>query len=464
MFRFASLRLSLTLIIIAVPRSRSAISKDGGQAGSPDFEACSRYFFPGVPGRDGSKGDAGMPGPKGDTGKPGPPGVVDVSLLEKFKAAMTTVGLLEEKLRPSSHKPDFGTGKDGSLSVKRGETHTVGCSYISQTSYLTPGTTTFTVNSCSLFRQGDEIMIHQTQHPTLAGMFEYAVVQSCLQNRMTMSKPLSRPFESGIYNGISPKVAQIVRVPHFVDVDVEGTLDSGSWDGHCGGIIVLRVNGTFSVDGKITVTGKGFRGAPKYDSPANYRSGYVGESELIGYRSLRQSAGVGSGGGAGNGQGGGYGGAHFTVGSTPERGGCDIAAAGRPSQIGYNDMSFIYFGGSGGASGSHGSGTRDGAEGGASGGIVLIFSLGTVSVTGHIEARGMAGRDGYRSTVNQPVGGGGGGAGGSVKLISHMPFWGQNKILVDGGPGGAQSSSVGCNPGGAGGSGGDGRIRIATRD
>ena len=70
-----------------------------------------------------------------------------------------------------------------------------------------------------------------------------------------------------------------------MDVNVEGTLDTGSWDGHCGGIVVVRANGTFSVGGQIIATGKGFRGAPTYDSPADYRPGYVGESELIGYQS-----------------------------------------------------------------------------------------------------------------------------------------------------------------------------------
>ena len=132
-------------------------------------------------------------------------------------------------------------------------------------------------------------------------------------------------------------------------------------------------------------------------------------------------------------------------------------------------MSFVYFGGSGGASGSHGIGTRDGAEGGASGGIVLIFSSGTVTITGHVEAQGLPGKNGYRSTCcshgGQPVGGGGGGggAGGSVQIIRHMPFNQQDKVFVDGGQGGAQSLYQDCNPGGAGGSGGAVRIGIATR-
>ena len=211
MFRSASLQLLLTLVTIAVSRTTDQpSSKDGDQADAVDLAACARHFFPGFPGRDGrdgSKGDVGMPGSKGDKSKAGPPGVIDSSVLAKFAAALAKVDRLEEKLRSVSHIPDFGTGKDGSLTLKRGETHTVGCAYVSQTSPLTPGSTAFTVNSCSLFRRGDEIVIHQTQHPTLAGMLEYAVVQSCLHTRMTVSKPLSRPFESGTYNGISPKVA-----------------------------------------------------------------------------------------------------------------------------------------------------------------------------------------------------------------------------------------------------------------
>ena len=468
MSRSTILRSLLISVIIATSSAAEQPSNKGvNQEDGVDLAACARRFFPGFPGRDGrdgrdgSKGDVG---PKGDEGKAGPPGIADSSVLARFAAALARIDRLEENLRSVSHVRDFGTGKDGSLTVKGGETHTVGCAYVSQTSPLPPGSRVFTVNSCSLFKRGDEIVIHQTQHPTQAGMFEYAVVQSCLHNRMTLANPLSRPFESGTYNGITPKVAQIAKVPHFVDVNVEGVLEPGSWDGHCGGIVAIRANGTFTVGGHITATGKGFRGAPKYDSPVDYRSGYVGESELIGYQSLRRAAGVGSGGGAGNGQGGGYGGAHLTVGSTPHRGGCDRAAAGRPSRIGYGDMSFVYFGGSGGASGSHGSGTRDGAEGGASGGIILIFSSGTVTITGLVEARGLPGRNGYRSTCcAQPVGGGGGGAGGSVQLISRMPFFQQDKVAVSGGSGGSESLYSGCNPGGAGGSGGDGRIQIATQ-
>jgi hypothetical protein len=49
--------------------------------------------------------------------------------------------------------------------------------------------------------------------------------------------------------------------------------------------------------------------------------------------------------GIGNGQGGGYGGAHASVGTTPQRGGCDSGIPTAPITVGDADITRAYFGG-----------------------------------------------------------------------------------------------------------------------
>ncbi|XP_062500512.1 uncharacterized PE-PGRS family protein PE_PGRS36-like [Corticium candelabrum] len=263
--------------------------------------------------------------------------------------------------------------------------------------------------------------------------------------------------------GSNPKVVQFSVVSHFTNVTVAGSLKAIAWDGRCGGIVVFRSNGSVSVDetGTISVRGKGSRDSPRFVSNRDYVPGYVSESSKVGYAAVRQSAAIGSGGGSGNGQGGGYGGAHRTVGSAPQRGGCDLAAAGAPTITGDNDYSLVEFGGSGGAAGSHNNYGRDGSKGGGSGGIIFIFSQSRVIVEGQIDARGMSGEDGYPANdVSQPMGGGDGGAGGAVMIVTTTSNHKSN-ILVSGGAGGDSAIHSGCNPGGRGGSGGLGWIRVA---
>lgn len=425
-------------------------------------------------GSDGKDGRPGPPGAKGDVGLPGTCNNTDVS--RKLDELLERVQRLERANQVGSsrqHLSDFGDGHDGQLSVPSHKEHQAHCAHVTSLQ-IKNGTKVVSVSSCSYFRPGDEVIFHQTQHPTAAGRYEFSFIKSCISSSLTLTHPLQNGFQSGVYSGRNPEVTQITRVPNHSSVTIRGTLTASEWDGHCGGIVAFRATGDVTVSGLLSVKGKGFRGAPKFDSPVDYVPGYVGESELVSYGAIRQSDGIGSSGGAGNGQGGGYGGAHRTIGSRPERGAawCDHKAAGPPTSVlAEPNSESIHFGGSGSASGSHGNqrgDTRKGSKGGASGGIVLIYAARGFAVTGTIDAGGLAGEDGYKSSCchgrdfYQPMGGGGGGAGGAVMITRHASRQSLKNILVDGGAGGKRRLETHCNPGGAGGSGGMGWETVVT--
>jgi hypothetical protein len=177
---------------------------------------------------------------------------------------------------------------------------------------------------------------------------------------------------------------------------------------------------------------------------------------------VRSNLAYGSAGGAGNGNGGGYGGGHSGIGSTPGRGTCDNVVPNPPSTVGSPIVSnAIFFGGSGSSSGSHTVGGRDGAYGGTSGGIILLFARNGVTNLGKIGTNGGNGENGYAAVgANQPMGGGGGGAGGLVWIRSGTTNSLSSAVQLAGGIGGAALAYGGCSPSGAGGSGGVGRSII----
>ncbi|XP_065841599.1 uncharacterized protein [Oscarella lobularis] len=347
-------------------------------------------------GKNGTKGEIGEKGAKGDSGAQGPPGATaNSSALEAtLENALNEIDDLKERLAVLESPPLYGYGTDGPLTIASGETTTSSCAYVTQ-EIVPSGSQSVNVSSCTSFGAKDEILFHQTQHSEQAGTYETVYVKSCLSNTLTMTQT-KFPYYSGTFLGRHPVVTQIVKVSHYTVAEIAGVYRPPAWNGRCGGIIAFKSNETVTISGTLTVQGRGFRGAPRYDSDVDFAQGHVGESEKVSYGAVRQAAAIGSGGGAGNGQGGGYGGAHRTVGSSPERGDsdCDHAAAGAPSTIGSDNFEEIFLGGSGGASGSHEI-ARDGAEGGASGGIVIINGRISVNVTGSIDARGYPGTHGY---------------------------------------------------------------------
>lgn len=76
---------------------------------------------------------------------------------------------------------------------------------------------------------------------------------------------------------------QIIRVPQFTSLTVAsaGSIVAPAWDGLRGGVVALQVRDTVTIDGKIDVAGRGFRGGQKA-SNSGLRSPGVGEY----YRSM----------------------------------------------------------------------------------------------------------------------------------------------------------------------------------
>ncbi len=354
---------------------------------------------------------------------------------------------------------DFGTGKEGSLTISAANLGGVGGFGVA-TFTGTAGQTSGTFSDVGYFngsnggRVGDMVLIHQSQG-TGAGQWEVQYILSRSGTTINFTRPLTYTYTTG---------AQIQSAPQLYNGTISGSLGVyNAWGGSSGGIIFLVDKGTLTVSGSIsvngangnqgnnsagsTITGGGFYGG-YYRGACNTTGGQQGAG-TIGMGS-ESSASNGNGGGAGKNINGGFGRASGAGGGNGSAGtnGAYTGDAGRSSggtagaAAGNAGLTNMVFGGGGG-----GGMTTNTAEvvaaGGSGGGIVLIIAK-TITLVGSITVNG-----GNAGTANGDYMGGGGGAGGSVLIKAQIATLGTNKITASGGTTSRQ-----------GGTGGVGRIHI----
>ncbi len=302
-------------------------------------------------------------------------------------------------------------------------------------------------------------LIHQTQgSESLAEEHNWEL--NWVKNGQWQQK-LTRNYVSGGSNK-----AQIVRGLECNNLTIEAgqTLSVNDWDGEKGGIGLLFVRGTLTVNGTLSALGSGFRGG----AGAIDFSAWAGEAA--------QGASVLSSSGSNNyaGGGGGHGNAHDGWAQSTGGGGGHSGAGGIGSRaehtsnyqqdgfagvgglvVGQSDLRNIYFGGGGGGGSAYkpsGQSWRTGGRGGNSGGILIIIAKKiVVSDTGTITSAGETGQLGADTFYS---GAGGGGAGGSVMILANNSHINTNRVLASGGAGGKARRW--------GGDGGKGRIFVAS--
>jgi len=348
---------------------------------------------------------------------------------------------------------NFGDGSDGELIVNSGDTY-----YTDDVKSKVDGTNAAGQNTISLFDAsgfsvGDEVLIISMQDPetdlllNITGQYETFYITSIVGNTLTLDDNLLYT-----YGQTGGKKHQVVRIPQFTDVTVDGTVTCDVWDGEIGGIVFFRARGTVTVNsgGNVDVSGKGYKGT--YHSPI-YRNitGTQGES-ITGSGIISTNANA-NGGGGGQGfqdAGGGGGGSYATSGTNGQNWGSHVGGTAG-SIINNNDINRLYFGGAGGEGGADEDGGNPG-KGGSGGGIITIFSNELI-VSGNMHVNGETGGNAYQIS-GCGMGGGGGGAAGTVKLYSIVIDIYGNIIST----GGSSGTPGGC--GGYGGIGGNGYIRI----
>jgi gliding motility-associated-like protein len=291
------------------------------------------------------------------------------------------------------------------------------------------------------------------------GNFELAEVSSASGTSITLTAPLASGFDLAF-------PTQIIRVPHYGDVTISGTLTCDAWDGTSGGVLIFIADGTVTMDADIDVSGKGFRagtaclggfgcGSTAYFLDNSICSGgKKGESVYVpvfsthtGGRGKSANGGGGGnpgncgGGGGGNFASGGHGGYEYNLCFNTIQG---IGGAALDYSLGK-----IFMGGAG------GTGFNDNGQAiyaGQSGGGIVIIVAGTIISNDHeIRANGT---DVPGITNDESAGGGG--AGGTV-CLDVQNYSGTLDVLAQGGNGGSTYNNIftsDCHgPGGGGGGG-----------
>jgi len=356
---------------------------------------------------------------------------------------------------------NFGDGSDGELIVNAGDTYYPDAVKSPVTGQNSTGQNGINLDDASSFSVGDEVLIISMQDSTtnmslnVAGQYETHYITFKFLNAIGFDDNLQYTYDQD-----SGKIHQVIRIPQFTDITVDGTVTCDSWNGETGGIVFFRANGDLTVNsgGSLDVSGKGYRGGSSPPSQSNYQYGYAGE-RTTGVSTSRENnsnavleGGGGTGKGAdGSGGGGGYGsdgsnGGYYLGGSDYGRG---------ASSFGAVNLSKLYFGGGGGSSGSHANG-RYGVAGGNGGGIVIITTK-TVQNNGSILTSGNPGANGVLIYNSHSGAGGGGGAGGSLYISATTINTDNGFIGAERGIGGSKASN---SYGYDGGNGGDGLIRI----
>jgi hypothetical protein len=331
----------------------------------------------------------------------------------------------------------YGDGADGDLAVATGFFHALQPTTSALTGSAAAGDTSITLQAPTGFDAGDWVMLHSVQGSAEAGRYEIRRITGKVGAVVSLDAPLSKAFP-GLPNRVL--VYKMFRYNN-VTVAPGAELRSSLWNGNSGGIVPIMVAGTLSVQGQITVDGRGYRGGLG-TAGASPAAGQDGEGWMGGPKQDNTAENFGGGGGGfhqpGVFSGGGGGGAHFTAGTNGQadqpagRGFGGVAFAGTSSQR------LLMGGGGGGASDA---GATDGARGG---GIIYIRAA-NANITGTISSRG-----GTATSIScGSCDAGGGGAGGSVVLITPSTVAG-SVFNVTGGLGGTSAAF------GNGGNGGNG--------
>ncbi|MCF8371497.1 MAG: choice-of-anchor D domain-containing protein [Bacteroidales bacterium] len=353
----------------------------------------------------------------------------------------------------SFNSNQFGTGVDGPLTVGTGQTYYTD-NVKSKVAWNNPsGQNTIWVSNVSGFGAGDEVLIITMQDndtnltQNLAGQFETRFVDAIDGNLLILDNDLQNT-----YNQSDTVKHQIIKIPQFTDVTVDGTMTCADWNGQTGGVLFFRANGTLTVNasGAISVVAKGYRGGAAV--PRGFGVAYQGES-ILGQGTNTSGANLSGGGPGSPGYGGGYG----------------ISGEGSSGGVCYgtNTLERLYLG-SGGGSGNAGTNDNCGSGGGfgGDGGGILVVKAANVVVDGIITASGGDGTNPpYTScTCDDDNGGGGGGSGGSL-MLSANSLVNNNLVRFSGGIGKeaySENGAYGCGYQGTKYDGGLGRAVICS--
>jgi gliding motility-associated-like protein len=345
-----------------------------------------------------------------------------------------------------------------------------------------------TVEDGTAFNAGDTVLLIQMKGAVVdssnsasfgtvanyrnAGNYEFNYVKSRAGNVVELKNVINRQYD------VPAGKVQLVRVPYYQDVTVSSTLTCLPWDGRKGGILVLNVRNTLTLNADLDVSEKGFRGGqPLFNStvhcnktdyyypPTLGEGGQKGEgiaevstSRLYGRGALSNGGGGGNshnsgGAGGGNGGQGGTGGNQYPLAACPViipvTGG--VSGKQLPYSVAANK---VYLGGGGGA--GH---ANDGTDkpGGNGGGIIFVIAN-TIAGNGRfVKANGGNVVECTAATFSCANDGhSAGGAGGTV-LMSANTYTGSLTVTANGGKGAdawiLPGSVVSTGPGGGGGGG-----------
>jgi PKD repeat protein len=296
-----------------------------------------------------------------------------------------------------------------------------------------------------------------------AGLFERCEIDSIAGDCVFLKKHLVHDYQ------ISGAV-QLISIPEYENAVVAGSLTAAPWDGTTGGVLIIDVQNTLTLNAPVTTNGQGFRGGQinvlesncqfflnqdnYFYEIDNWRGAPKGEgiAKIIPNKESGRGPQANGGGGGNDHNSGGGGGSHLTQGGTggehepPSIFGCSGPFPGIGGKPLNADPQRLFLGGGGGA--GHTDNQGAGERGGNGGGIIILLAQ---TLDGNDFAI-MA--EGENAPLAEGDGAGGGGAGGSI-FLQYDNLLSAPSLSVRGGNGGdTDNPSDRCFGPGGGGSGG----------
>ncbi len=366
-------------------------------------------------------------------------------------------------------------------------------SYIDVTA-LGPCANQIDVSNSSGFAAGNVVLIIQMKGATIdetntaafgtitgynnSGKFERATILGITGNTIYFTKDLVN-----VYNAPAGKV-QMILIPQYVDVNVNGLLSCQDWNGTTGGVLIFDASGNVDLNAGINVDGKGFVGGVNvqvcpnscnfttnenayFYATGNYRGAQKGEgiAAVITTKELGRGAQANGGGGGNDHNNGGAGAGNYAIGgvggNNAEPGAFNCKGSNNYGRAGLA-LAFgagpgrIFLGGGGGAgqgnNGNTGGCPNNGNSGsGGDGGGLVIIKCNTFNGNGNIiSARGNNGGN----SAYDAAGGGGAGCVICLNVASYAaPAFSMNVAGGNGGNSDNGNSNRCYGPGGGGGGG-----------